>query len=72
MNHSILQQKLNALATFPYVKASTVAKLGENLKELDDWDLLRINPLRFAEEHGFNRAETIDLFVQGAKIGLFD
>ncbi len=72
MNHSILQQKLNALATFPNIRADTVTKLGATLKELSDWDLFRINPLRFAEEHGFNQLETIDLFVHGAKIGLFD
>jgi class 3 adenylate cyclase len=72
MNHDILDQKLHALAAFPNIKADTAAKFGEILKELDDWDLLRINPLRFAEEHGFDRLETMDLFIHGAKIGLFD
>ncbi|MGH7799690.1 MAG: DUF5939 domain-containing protein [Thermodesulfobacteriota bacterium] len=72
MNQNILQQKLNALTTFPNINAGTVAKLGAILKELGEWDLLRINPLRFAEEHAFNQLETIDLFVHGAKIGLFD
>lgn len=72
MNHDILHQKLHALAAFPNIKADTAAKFGEILKELDDWDLLRINPLRFAEEHDFNRIETMDLFIHGAKIGLFD
>jgi class 3 adenylate cyclase len=72
MNHDILDQKLHALAAFPNIKAETAAKFGEILKELDDWDLLRINPLRFAEEHGFDRSETMDLFIHGAKIGLFD
>lgn len=72
MNHDILQQKIKTLATFPSIKSSAATKLGEVLKGLGDWDLLRINPLRFAEEHGFNQSETIDLFVHGAKIGLFD
>jgi class 3 adenylate cyclase len=72
MNHDILHQKIHALAAFPNIKADMAAKFGEILKELDDWDLLRINPLRFAEEHGFNRIETMDLFIHGAKIGLFD
>ncbi len=72
MNKYILQQKLNTLASFANIKASTVTKLGEILKELDDWGLLRINPLRFADEHGLNPSETVDLFVHGAKIGLFD
>jgi hypothetical protein len=72
MNQDILYQKLQALAAFPDIKANSVAKFGEILKELDDWDLLRINPLRFAEEHGFSPLEMVDLFVHGAKIGLFD
>lgn len=72
MNQDILHQKLHALAAFPNIKADRAAKFGEILKELDDWDLLRINPLRFAEEHGFSPLETVDLFVHGAKIGLFD
>src|SRR5574341_508990 len=72
MNHDVLQQKINTLATFPSIKSRAAAKLGEVLKGFGDWDLLRINPLRFAEEHGFNQSETIDLFVHGAKIGLFD
>ncbi len=72
MNQDILHQKLQALAAFPNIKADSAAKFGEILKELDDWDLLRINPLRFAEEHGFNPLEIVDLFVHGAKVGLFD
>jgi class 3 adenylate cyclase len=72
MNKDILQQKLDTLTTFPGIKSDTVARLGEVLKGLGDWDLLRINPLRFAEEHGFNQSEAMDLFVHGAKIGLFD
>jgi hypothetical protein len=72
MNHDILNDKLHALAVFPSINADRAAKFGKILKELDDWDLLRINPLRFAEEHGFDRLETMDLFIHGAKIGLFD
>ncbi len=72
MNQNILQQKLGTLAAFPDIKADSVAKFGEILKGLDDWELLRINPLRFAEGHGFNPKKAVDLFVHGAKIGLFD
>jgi class 3 adenylate cyclase len=72
MNESVLHQKLQALVAFPDIRADSVSRFGEILKGLDDWDLLRINPLRFAEEHGFNLPEVVDLFVHGAKIGLFD
>jgi uncharacterized protein DUF5939 len=72
MDQNILGQKLGTLATFTNAKAGVVERFGEILEKLEDWDLLRINPLRFAEEHGFNPSEAVDLFVHGAKIGLFD
>ena len=72
MNQEILYQKLHALSAFPNIKADKAAKFGEILKQLDDWDLLRINPLSFAEEHGFDRLDSVELFIHGAKIGLFD
>lgn len=72
MNQTTLQQKLSAIASFPHVNADTVNRFGEALNRLNDWELLRINPLRFAEAQGFAAAEMIDLFVHGAKVGLFD
>jgi class 3 adenylate cyclase len=72
MNQNTLKQKLEALTSFPEVKAATVARIGEVLKELNDWELFRINPLRFAEEHNFDQSEVIDSFVHGARVGLFD
>ncbi|HRZ86417.1 MAG TPA: DUF5939 domain-containing protein [bacterium] len=72
MNQSVLQQKLGALAAFSGGEADNVEKLGRILESLDRWGLYRINPLRFAAEHGFEPVAAIDLFVRGAKIGLFD
>jgi multidrug efflux pump subunit AcrB len=63
MTQNILQQKLDTLAAFPDIRADGVSKFGEILERLDDWDLMRINPLRFAEEHGFSPLEMVDLFV---------
>ena len=36
-----------------------------------DPQLVRINPIRFAEERGIDHATTIDLFLHGRKAGLF-
>ncbi|HWN99088.1 MAG TPA: DUF5939 domain-containing protein [Blastocatellia bacterium] len=72
MNHNTFQQKLEALSSFPEVKSETVTAVGKILEGLSTWDLFRINPLQFAEEYGFQNSEIIDLFVHGAKIGLFD
>ena len=72
MNQNTLQQKLEALASFPAVKGETVAEVGRVLAGLSSWELFRINPLRFAAEHKFDASEMINLFVHGAKVGLFD
>ncbi|OQY44858.1 MAG: adenylate/guanylate cyclase domain-containing protein [Candidatus Parabeggiatoa sp. nov. 2] len=72
MNESILQQKIQSLLQYPILNHQAVKKLGEILKTLEDWSLFRINPLRFAKQQGLNENEIIDIFVHGAKIGLFD
>ncbi|HKA22985.1 MAG TPA: DUF5939 domain-containing protein [Blastocatellia bacterium] len=72
MNQSTLKQKLEALSSFPELKSSTVAKIGGLLEGLNNCDLFRINPLRFAEEHNFDTSEVVNIFVHGARVGLFD
>jgi class 3 adenylate cyclase len=72
MNQNTLKQKLEALSSFPELKIATVAKMGEVLQRLNNWDLFRINPLRFAEEHNFDTSEVVNIFVHGARVGLFD
>jgi hypothetical protein len=72
MNQDILQQKLTTLISFPEINSDMAQKVGQILATANEWDLLRINPLRFANAHHFDPLELIDLFVHGAKIGLFD
>ena len=72
MNKKTLEQKLEALVSFPELRDTTVAKIGEVLQRLNNWELFRINPLRFAEEHNFDTSEVINIFVHGARVGLFD
>lgn len=69
---SVLGPKLDALASFGRFDASLVDRFGRALDALDDWEAIRINPLRFAETHGFDAADGVELFVHGAKVGLFD
>ena len=57
MNHNTFQHKLEALSSFPEVKSKTVRAFGNVLESLGNWDLFRINPLRFAEEHRFDPSE---------------
>ncbi len=72
IENTILQQKLQTLAAFPNTRQEVVRQFGDILAHLSDRDLIRINPIRFAQEHHLEETETINLFIYGAKIGLFD
>ncbi|NJL92062.1 MAG: hypothetical protein HC916_21555, partial [Coleofasciculaceae cyanobacterium SM2_1_6] len=72
LNHTTLTQKLQTLASYPQLNPATIAKFGEILQQLDDWELLRLNPLMFAARYDFSPQEIVDIFVHGAKIGLLD
>lgn len=72
MNELVLEQKLQALARFPLLDPALIRNFGVILKGMDDWDLFRINPLRFANEHQLPPAAVLDLFVHAARVGLFD
>src|SRR5262249_10073646 len=65
-------RKLEALASFPHIDAAMVTAVGQILERLDDLELLRINPLQFASQYGFQASRLIDLCICGAKVGLFD
>jgi class 3 adenylate cyclase len=71
-NESILQKKIQGLLQYPSLNQTTVQKIGDILKTLDDWHLFRMNPFRFANQHDLNEQEVVDIFVHGAKIGLLD
>ncbi|RKZ65068.1 MAG: adenylate/guanylate cyclase domain-containing protein [Candidatus Parabeggiatoa sp. nov. 3] len=72
VNESILQQKIQSLLQYPILNKQSVKTVADILKTQDDWSLFRINPLHFANQHGLNEHECLDIFVHGTKIGLFD
>ncbi len=72
MNIEILDQKISALNSFQILKPESIKKFRAVLIDKDDWDLFRINPLKFATDHQMEKNESIDLFIASAKIGLFD
>ncbi len=42
------------------------------IQTADDYDLFRINPIQFADANSVDQSEAIDLFLCGAKLGLFE
>ncbi len=77
MELSVLAQKINTLKHYSREQQLTLSdadidKFAAILAKADDWDLFRINPLHFAEQHSFATDSMVDLFVIAAKVGLFD
>ena len=67
-----LDQKMKALMSYPEVSNDRATKFGRIVANLNDWELLRINPLNFARKYDFKPSEAVDLFIHSARAGLFD
>lgn len=69
-----LEQKLASMQGYPRVDAALVATIGRAVADTacSDWELARINPRDFALKHGLDEQATIDAFLVGAKVGLFE
>ncbi len=72
MEHALLLQKIKSIASLARHNGATGERFAEALTQLDDWDLRRINPLRFAKTADLPREVAVDYFVLGVKVGLFD
>ncbi len=72
MNVQQFEQKLSSLRTYSSLNPDAIENVGEKLKTSSDWELYRINPIAFAAEIGFDELAVVDVFIHGAKIGIFD
>lgn len=52
--------------------AGLVEKVEALLRDGSDRDLFRVNPIRFAEKHGFGETDTIDAMLFATRAGAFD
>jgi class 3 adenylate cyclase len=48
-----------------------ISKLENSIRTADDEDLFRLNPLQWGSQKGVDEHEAVDLFLHGAKAGLF-
>ena len=71
-NHSLLDQRLAALRALPGLSGAHVDLFGALLRDGDDWDCFRINPLTFGETRGMSSRESIDLFLHATRAGLLE
>ena len=54
------------------IPVPAVALLERHVETAPPEELARVNPLAFAEAHGLQAAEAIDLFLHASRLGLFD
>jgi class 3 adenylate cyclase len=72
INPAVLKQKIDALTAYPHIDPKIAEALRRILEQSPDWDLARMNPLEFAHRHDIDEPVAVDLFIHGAKVGLFD
>jgi class 3 adenylate cyclase len=72
MNTQVLDQKIKLLKTYEHFDPAQIERFGKALTELSNLEQHRMNPIRFSEDHDFPEQLSIDMFIHGAKIGLFD
>lgn len=72
MNRKLLEDKILDLREQPQLNPQVVDFMAGTIAETTDWRLYKINPLLFADEHGFKRSEILDFFVYASRNGLFD
>jgi len=72
LNENLLDQKLADLEKARSWSPRVISKLEAAIRTAADYDLFRINPLRYAKDKSMSEKEAIDLFLYGTKFGLFE
>ncbi len=65
-----LEERLTALESARTWSPRLVSKLESHIRSASNSELLRMNPLKIAAEKGLAEAESIDLFLHAASLGL--
>lgn len=72
VNETNLEEKLVQLEQARSWSPRVISRLEATIRTADDYDLFRMNPIQYASDKNMNEPEAIDLFLHGAKIGLFE
>ena len=70
MNQRLLSEKLERLAAVVRNDPALLHALGTFVRTAGDDAIVRINPVRFAQQHGSATAAIVDMFLQARKLGL--
>ena len=72
VNESLLKQRLSDLEAARTWAPDALAGLERFIRTTDDYDLFRVNPIQYARVSNLSEADSIDIFVHAAKVGLFE
>ncbi len=68
----VLEERLSELEQAHPWNPRAVSKLETFIRTADDYELFRVNPIRYGSTHGISDEEAIDLFIHATKVGLFE
>ena len=72
LNEALLDEFLGKLESVRVWSPRVISKLEALIHTDDEYALFRVNPIQFATEKGIAEAESIDLFLHSARLGLFE
>lgn len=72
IDESVFGQRLSELAAVKSWDPHVLSTLETTIRTADDYDLFRINPIRYGGAAGLSDADAIELFVHASKVGLFE
>ncbi len=67
----VLSEKLDTMRKAKNLSAKALDKIELLVRKGSDYELFRVNPMRFAADRGLLENESIDAFLHGARNGLF-
>lgn len=71
IDQTTLQARLDVLRAGLTGRDALIRELETFLRTAPEDQVVRINPIRYASDHGRNEAEVVDLFLHARKAGLF-
>ena len=72
IDESVLKQRLADLAATKSWHPRVLSALETFVRTADDYDLFRINPIRYGATESLSDADAIELFIHAANVGLFE
>ena len=72
VNERLLAQRLGALGAARDWAPTVLPEFERFIRTADDYDLFRVNPIRYGALAGLSDEDAIELFVHAAKVGLFE